>query len=85
MIRNGEADETETPVNTLSRKLRIGLQTRDGPDTEVPGGLRVALGKTRPERGSVCESPVLQTQDLSQEGAKECKTVSQLVISAATF
>lgn len=35
MIRNGETDETETPVNTLSRKLRIGLQTRDGPDIEV--------------------------------------------------
>ena len=60
---------------------RLGMPQRLG----WPGEPRKALGKARPERGSVCDSPVLQTQDLSEEGAEECKTVSQQVIHAATF
>lgn len=50
-----------------------------------PGELRIALGKTRPERRSVCESPILHTQGPSAEEAEECKTVRQRVISAATL
>lgn len=62
------------------------LASRTGTNQRLgwPGELRIALGKTRPERGSVCESPTLHTQDPSAEGAEECKTVCQQVISAAT-
>lgn len=60
---------------------RTGMTQRLG----RPGELRIALGKTRPERRSVCESPILHTQGPSAEEAEECKTVRQWVISAATF
>ena len=65
----------------------VGLASRQGMSQKLgwPGEVRIALAKTRPESRSVCESPVLQTQDLSEEGAKECKTMSQRVIRAATF